>query len=206
MKRKTTLEDFTKVIQFKVLITIRSNWKTLNAFRRDWDRQVSQKDRESNRIFSRMVRSLHLDRQTLSNVAGRAEDGKRQVGTFLKSLDRNNPHLVHVGKKTATYRSGKRFNAPSWFYIPFAELDRLFAMQGSTQDPFSIRRSSSFYTEEQKRLISAYILGYRERRTYTKGEKFAQYQKIRRAKTIENADGDIQLTEEKIDEILDGLV
>ena len=200
------MDDFTKAMQFKVLVSIRSNWKSLDAFLRDWNYQASHSDREANRIFSRISKSLHLDRQALSNIAGRAEDGKRQVGAFLKSLGKTNPRLVHVGKKTATYKSGKSFNAPSWFYIPFAELERLWRLQGTSQDPFSIRRSSSFYTDGQKRLISAYILGYRERRTYTKGEKFAEYQKSRRKKTVrDSADDEILLTKDEIDEILDGL-
>ena len=44
-------EDFTKVIQFKILRTILKNWKTLENFKREWDYQATHNNKEANRIF-----------------------------------------------------------------------------------------------------------------------------------------------------------
>ena len=148
-KRNTTIDDFIKIVQFKVITTIRNHWKSLEAFQADWNYQTTHKDKESNHIFARIVKNFNIEHNTLTNIAGRDENGSKKLGKFLSQLTKDNPKLVYVHKKTATYKStGKKFNSDSWFYIPFEELKRLFALDGiEGSDPFVVNSRTTYYTE-----------------------------------------------------------
>ena len=183
-KRDTTLDDFIKVVQFKVITSIRNHWTSLNAFEADWKYQTTHKDKEANHIFARIVKNFNIEHSTLTNIAGRDEHGSKKLGKFLAQLTKENTRLVYVHKKTATYKkTGKKFNSKSWFYIPFDELHKLFALDGiEGSDPFVVNSHNAYYTDAQHKLIDKYILGFRrdKDRKYIKTNKFFDYQKKRR--------------------------
>lgn len=173
---ETTAENFTKVIQFKILRTIQKNWTTLENFKRDWEYQSTHSDKNANRIFKLIWKSFNVDKKTIRSLT-QTKTGGRQAKAVKASIDTK--RLVFVGKKTATYKSGMKFETDSWFYIPFEELTRLWNIaecEGvNVFDP-----SSDFYTKEQHKLIDKYILKFDQKpRTYTKTEAFWKYQESR---------------------------
>ena len=148
-------EDFTKVIQFKIITKIREYWKTLDNFKAEWDfqRKEENKGAEANRIFKKIWRCFNVDTKTIRSLT-QAPDGTKQAKKVKANLDPM--RLVFVGKKTATYQSGKKFETDSWFYIPFEELSIIWNCKSNNLDPFDFK--SDYYTEKQRELIAKYIL------------------------------------------------
>ena len=147
------LEDFTKVVQFQIIETIRRHWGSLNEFKAEWIYQETHKDKEANRIFAFIQTSFHVEKATIRSLT-QDHNGKRYAKEIKAALDPN--ELVYAGKKTLNYKSGKKFNCDSWFYIPFKRLDELFAFCQIDADPFDVK--SKYYTERQRKLIFKYIL------------------------------------------------
>lgn len=156
MKIEEITENLTKVVTFKILTTIRKHYGTLSAFKREYAAG-------GNRALARYVKNFHVDESVLQRLT--RVGGKRYLGEVLKRLDPS--RLVYKGHYTKVYKSGKKFSKLSTFYIPFQELDRLFALSSSDDTPFYTK--SRYYTDEQHKLIDKLILGYgTKRKTYTK--------------------------------------
>lgn len=203
-KRNITIDDFVKIVQFKVITTIKNHWKSLDAFKSDWEYQATHKDKESNRIFARIVKNFNIEHGTLTNIAGRDENGSKKLGKFLSQLTKSNAKLVYVHKKTATYKkTGKTFNSNSWFYVPFEELKRLFALQGiEGQDPFVVNSRTEYYTDVQHELIDKYVFGYKKKREYVKTDKFIAYQNSRKQGSATERIKSGNITDDEIDSII----
>lgn len=145
--------------------------------------------------------NFHIESKILQALT-RTSDGKRHLDEVLKKLNPN--LLVYKHKFDVKYKSGKTFSKPSTFYIPFATLDKLFAMEDDENSPFVT--TSSFYTQHQHKLIDKYIFGYnKERKPYTKSEKFVKSVENRKLKTIVSKDMD-KLTDAEMDELISSLI
>lgn len=194
-------EDFTKVIQFKILRTILKNWKTLENFKREWDYQATHNNKEANRIFKLIWTGFNVDTKTIRALT-QTSDGKKQAKKIKANLD--SKRLVFVGKKTATYKSGKKFETDSWFYIPFETLFALWNHSIEGENPFDI--SSSYYTKDQRDLIVKYVLNIgKKERTYNKTEAFNNYQKNRKQKTLLAKD-ESELSDKDIESLIEDIV
>jgi len=110
-------ENLTKVLTYKIVTTIQNHYGSLEAFK------TACKDK-SNKAVARYVRNFHVDSKILHKLT--RHDGKRCLAQVLRTLDPN--RLVYKSKYDFRYKSGKKFSKPSTFYIPFHELDRLFAL------------------------------------------------------------------------------
>lgn len=186
-------ETFTKVITAKILITIKKRYGTLEAFKQ----AVSSK---SNLELARYNKNFHVDEKILQKLA--RHNGKRLLRQILETLDEK--RLVYKAKYNRKFPSGKEFEKPSTFYIPFPELERLFALDGTKETPFYSH--SSFYTKEEHKLIDKLIFGYgvKERKPYTKSEKFIASVKRRKDERIAALlKTDKQLSASEIDSLLD---
>lgn len=163
------LENFTKVIQFKVIHTLSKNWRCLEDFKKDWDFQASvhkrilakqyvSKDelKRANRIFKLIWTGFNVKSNIIRSLT-QSSDGSRNAKQVKKMLDRN--ELVYVGKTTIAFKSGKRFEADSWFYIPISRLEQMYKLRRNTySNPFDL--NSGFYTDLQRKLIKKYIFKY----------------------------------------------
>lgn len=188
-------EDFTKVIQFKIITKIREYWKTLDNFKAEWDFQRENKGVEANRIFKKIWRCFNVDTKTIRSLT-QAPDGTKQAKKVKANLDPM--RLVFVGKKTATYQSGKKFETDSWFYIPFEELSVIWNYKSKNLDPFDFK--SDYYTDAQRELIAKYILNIgKKERAYNKTEAFFIYQAKKHKAEHQ------QLTEKDLDELIEEL-
>jgi hypothetical protein len=188
-------ETFTKVITAKVLITIKNHYGTLEAFK-------AATASKSNTELARYNKNFHVDGKILHKLT--RHNGKRVLAQILSSLD--NTRLVYKAKYDKVYKSGKRFSKPSTFYIPFPELERLFALDGTDKTPF--RTDSSFYTDEEHRLLDRLIFGYgaKERKEYTKSERFkASVERRKKAHKAALSKGNEELTDEDVQRLLSGL-
>lgn len=188
------VNDFTQVITFKILLTIKNHYSSLESFK-DSCRSKSNKE------LARYNKNFHVDSKILQALT-RGCDGKRHLDEVLANL--NPEKLVYKHKFDWKYKSGKKFSKPSTFYIPFDELERLFALEDLEETPF--KTDSGFYTERQHRLIDKHILGFRkkERKPYTISEKFKKSVEARRIKRLISKDPD-KLSENDIKQIADDL-
>lgn len=121
-------------------------------------------------------------------------------------LARLNPELLRYKHKFDwTYKSGKKFSKLSTFYIPFEQLDKLFALQDIPgESPFYTK--SGFYSQRQHKLIDKLILGYgaKPRKAYTKSEKFLKSVEARKISRIAERDPD-DITDEEASILVDSL-
>ena len=117
-----------------------------------------------------------------------------------------NPELLRYKHKFDwKYKSGNKFSKLSTFYIPFEQLDKLFALEDIYEEsPFYTK--SSFYNQRQHRLIDKLILGYgsKSRKSYTKSEKFLRSVEARKIRRIVERDQD-SITDEEASILADSL-
>lgn len=154
--------DFTQVITFKIVTTIKNHYGSLGRFK-------AACGSGSNAELARYNKNFHVDSKVLQALTRRG--GRRNLDEVLSRL--NPEELVYKHKFDWKYKSGKKFSKPSTFYIPFKRLEALFAAADDPErSPFDT--NSEFYTADQHRLIDKYVLGFgkKERRPYTKSEKF----------------------------------
>lgn len=193
---KELVEDFTQVITFKIILTIKNHYGSLESFK-DSCRSKSNKE------LARYNKNFHIDSKILQSLT-RGCDGKRHLDEVLANL--NPEKLVYKHKFDWKYKSGKKFSKPSTFYIPFDELERLFALEDLEETLFNTK--SGFYTKRQQRLIDKHILGLKKkkRKDYTKTDKFKKsVERRRRIKRIINKDPD-KLSEKDVNYIADDLI
>lgn len=192
------VEDFTKVIQFKIITTIKNLYGSLGAFKASC-RKAKNGD---NKELARFNKNFHFDRKLLSGLT-RAKDGTKRLREVLARLDEK--RLVHKGKCTSTYKSGKKFNKPSTWHIPFAELEQLFGLMNTDNSPFAT--SSGYYTENQAKLISKYVYGgSKKRKAYTKSEKFLKSVAQRKAASVAIRDANNEdITDEDASKLLESI-
>lgn len=189
------VNDFTQVITFKILLTIKNHYGSLESFKN------ACKD-SSNKELARYNKNFHIDSNILQALT-RSSDGKRHLDEVLANL--NHEKLVYKHKFDWKYKSGKKFSKPSTFYIPFDELERLFALEDLEETPF--KTDSGFYTERQHRLIDKHIFGFnkKERKAYTKSEKFIKSVEDRKIKRIISKDVG-NLSEEDIEQLANDII
>jgi hypothetical protein len=205
------IEDFIKVIQFRIITTIVNHYgdrtsdynKALNNFK-------SACNDKSNLALTRFNKNFHFDSKFLQSLT-RDKKGKRHLDEVLSNLD--NEKLVYKHKYSHRYESGKMFNKPSTFYIPFKELECLFSLANSEQSPF--KTDSGYYSKRQHKLIDKLIFRYgvKKRKEYTKSDKFiAAIEKrkelnenIKLQSLAEKAQNCDSLTEEELNELINGL-
>ena len=189
------VNDFTQVITFKILLTIKNHYGSLESFKNAY------KD-SSNKELARYNKNFHIDSNILQALT-RSSDGKRHLDEVLANL--NPEKLVYKHKFDWKYKSGKKFSKPSTFYIPFDELERLFALEDLEETPF--KTDSGFYTERQHRLIDKHIFGFnkKERKAYTKSEKFIKSVDNRKIKRIISKDVG-NLSEEDIEQLANDII
>ena len=188
-------ETFTKVITAKVLITIKNHYGTLEAYK-------AAAASKSNAELARHNANFHVDSKILHKLT--RHNGKRVLAQILSTLDKT--RLVYKAKYDKAYKSGKRFSKPSTFYIPYPELERLFALDGTDKTPF--RTDSSFYTDEEHRLVDRLIFGYgvKARKAYTKSEKFtASVERQKKARKAALSKGNAELTDADMERLLGGI-
>lgn len=189
------VNDFTQVITFKILLTIKNHYGSLESFK-DSCRSKSNKE------LARYNKNFHIDSKILQALT-RSSDGKRHLDEVLANL--NPERLVYKHKYNWTYKkSNKKFSKPSTFYIPFKRLEQLFALADMEETPFST--NSGFYTERQHCLIDKHIFGFRkkERKAYTKTDKFMKSVEARKIKRLATKDPD-KLSDNDIKQIVDDL-
>ena len=192
---KELVEDFTQVITFKIILTIKNHYGSLESFK-DSCRSKSNKE------LARYNKNFHIDSKILQSLT-RGCDGKRHLDEVLANL--NPEKLVYKHKFDWKYKNGKKFSKPSTFYIPFDELERLFALEDLEETPF--KTDSGFYTERQHRLIDKHIFGFnkKERKAYTKSEKFIKSVEDRKIKRIISKDVG-NLSEEDIEQLANDII
>ena len=189
------VNDFTQIITFKILMTIKNHYGSLESFK-------NACNDSSNKELARYNKNFHIDSKILQSLT-RGCDGKRHLDEVLSKL--NPSRLVYKHKFDWKYKSGKKFSKPSTFYIPFDELERLFALEDLEETPF--KTDSGFYTERQHRLIDKHIFGFskKERKEYTKSEKFIKSVEDRKLKRIISKDVD-KLSEEDIEKLANEVI
>ena len=117
----------------------------------------------------------------------------------------NPERLRYKHKFDWKYKSGKKFSKLSTFYIPFEQLDKLFALEDILgESPFYTK--SSFYNQRQHKLIDKLILGYgaKPRKAYTKSEKFMKSVEARKISRIVEHNPD-SITDEEASLLIDSL-
>lgn len=189
------VDDLTKVITFKIVTTIKNHYGSLEKFK-------AECGSGSNQALARYNKNFHVEQKVLQALT-RTSDGKRRLEEALKRLDPSK--LVYKHKYDFKYKkSGKTFSKPSTFYIPFDELERLFKAEHDENTPFST--DSGFYTKRQHKLIDKYVFGYgvKERRPYTKSEKFMKSVRDRQLKKLASKDEN-GLTDEQMLELVESL-
>jgi len=209
------IEDFTKVIQFRIITTIVNHYGNkstdyniaLNNFK-------SACNDKSNHSLARFNKNFHFDSKFLQSLT-RDKKGGRHLDEVLSNLDKN--RLVYKHKYSHKYASGKSFNKPSTFYIPFNELERLFNLAKSEQTPF--KTDSGYYSKRQHKLIDKLIFGYgvKKRKEYTKSPAFiAAVEKrkelnekkkaeIKLKTLVEKIESGAELSGDEASELLNGL-
>lgn len=186
--------DFTQVITFKIVTTIKNHYGSLEKFK---DACGSG----SNAELARFNKNFHVDSKILQALTRRG--GKRNLDEVLSRL--NPDELVYKGKFDWKYKSGKKFSKPSTFYIPFKRLEKLFDLADLPgESPFST--DSGFYTVAQHRLIDRYILrfGAKERKPYTKSEKFKNAVLSRRRPKPQRRNFE-EMTDSELEELVAGI-
>ena len=128
--------DFTKIVTYKILVTIKNCYGSLDAFKQACNSKDDHALFKFNKLF-------HIDSKILQALT-RTRDGKRNLDTVLAML--NPKELVYKHKCDVKYKSGKKFKKPSTFYIPFERLDKLFELMDTDYSPFD--STSKFYTKE----------------------------------------------------------
>ena len=189
------VDDFTKVITFKIITTIKNHYGSLNEFKKACSSS-------SNKDLKRFEKNFHIDSKTLQSLT-RDSKGKRHLDEVLANL---NPELLRYKHKFDwKYKSGKKFSKLSTFYIPFERLDKLFALEDIPgESPFYTK--SGFYSQRQHKLIDKLILGYgaKTRKSYTKSEKFLRSVEARKISKIVKRNPD-SITDEEAIILLDSL-
>ena len=209
------IEDFTKVVQFRIITTIVNHYSDKSA---DYNIALNNFklacNDKSNRSLMRFNKNFHFDSKFLQSLT-RDKKGGRHLDEVLSNLDKN--RLVYKHKYSHKYASGKSFNKPSTFYIPFNELERLFNLAKAEQTPFNT--DSGYYSKRQHKLIDKLIFGYgtKERKQYTKSDKFIAAVEKRKElnekkkaeielKTlVEKAESGTELTDVEALELINGL-
>lgn len=189
------VEDFTKVITFKIITTIKNHYGSLAEFKKACSSS-------SNKDLKRFETNFHIDSKILQSLT-RDNKGKRHLDEVLARLD---PQLLRYKHKFDwKYKSGKKFSKLSTFYIPFEQLDKLFALEDIPgESPFYT--GSSFYSQRQHKLIDKLILKYgaKPRKTYTKSEKFTKSVEARKISRIVERNPD-DITDEEASILVDAL-
>ena len=197
---KKMMDDFVKVITFKLITTIKNHYGSLDAYKAEC------RDK-SNRALARFIKNFHVDTKMLQSLT-RDSKGNRHLDEVLKLLDKD--VLVYKHKSDVKHKSGKKFSKLSTFYIPFKRLDELFAKLTDSASPFNSR--SSYYTDRQCKLIDRLVFGYRKtRKPYTKTEKFylnieAKKQHKNLTSILEKEANGAELSAAEIDELVDSIV
>ena len=114
------VDDFTKVITFKIVTTIKNHYGSLDEFKKACSSS-------SNKDLKRFEKNFHIDSKILQSLT-RDSKGKRHLDEVLANL---NPELLRYKHKFdwKYKKSGKKFSKLSTFCIPFERLDRLFALE-----------------------------------------------------------------------------
>ena len=189
------VDDFTKVITFKIITTIKNHYGSLDEFKKACSSS-------SNKDLKRFEKNFHIDSKLLQSLT-RDNKGKRHLDEVLANL---NPELLRYKHKFDwKYKSGKKFSKLSTFYIPFEQLDKLFALEDIPgESPFYTK--SSFYSQRQHKLIDKLILGYgaKPRKVYTKSEKFMKSVETRKISRILERNPD-NITDEAASLLIDSL-
>ena len=136
------VEDFTKVLTFKIVTTIKNFYHSLDEFKKEQNNKNLQ-------TLARYCKNFHVDSSILQKLT-RSKDGKRHLDEVLSSLDSS--RLVYKHKFDGKLRSGKKFSKLSTFYIPYKMLDVLF----QNNDVFNAK--SAYYTAHQTDLIFKHVL------------------------------------------------
>ena len=190
------VDDFTKVITFKIITTIKNHYGSLAEFKKAYSSS-------SNKDIKRFEKNFHIDSKVLQSLT-RDSKGKRHLDEVLARLD---PELlIYKHKFDWKYKSGKKFSKLSTFYIPFEQLDRLFALEDIPEEsPFCTK--SAFYSQRQHKLIDKLVLNYgaKHRKTYTKSEKFVRSLEARKISRLVERNPD-NITEEEASILLDSLI
>ena len=140
------VEDFTKVIQYKIIRTIKKHYGSLNAFKLSYSKAMSGNNCE----LARFNKNFHVESKILAMLT-RDSKGSRHLSEVLHLLDKNKlvyKHKCDIVRQTEWSKpkeERKKFSKPSTFYIPFEELDRLFSMDGDQDSPFVT--TSGYYTK-----------------------------------------------------------
>lgn len=195
---KELIEDFTKVIQFRIITTIVNHYGNKSAdYNIALNNFKSACNDKSNHSLARFNKNFHFDSKFLQSLT-RDKKGGRHLDEVLSGLDKN--RLVYKHKYSHKYASGKSFNKPSTFYIPFNELERLFNLAQSEKTPF--KTDSGFYSKRQHKLIDKLIFGYgkKERKQYdNKSDKFiASVEKRKELNKKKKAEAKLKTLVEKV--------
>ena len=189
------VDDFTKVITFKIITTIKNHYGSLAEFKKACSSS-------SNKDLKRFEKNFHIDSKILQSLT-RDNKGKRHLDEVLARLD---PKLLcYKHKFDWKYKSGKKFSKLSTFYIPFEQLDKLFALEDIPgESPFYTK--SSFYSQHQHKLIDKLILKYgaKPRKAYTKSEKFMKSVEARKISRIVERNLE-EITDEEASLLVDSL-
>lgn len=184
------VEDFTKVITFKIITTIKNHYGSLDNFKKACSSS-------SNKDLKRFETNFHIDSKILQSLT-RDNKGKRHLDEVLSRLDPNLLRYKH--KFDWIYKSGKKFSKLSTFYIPFEQLDKLFALEDFPEEsPFCTK--SNFYSQRQHKLIDKFVIKYgaKPRKAYTKSEKFIRSVETRNiSRIVESGPNDITDEEARI--------
>lgn len=189
------VDDFTKVITFKIITTIKNHYGSLAEFKKACSSS-------SNKDLKRFETNFHIDSKLLQSLT-RDNKGKRHLDEVLSRLD---PQLLRYKHKFDwIYKSGKKFSKLSTFYIPFEQLDKLFALEDIPEEsPFYTK--SNFYSQRQHKLIDKLVFGYgtKPRKAYTKSEKFMKSVEARKISRIVERNPD-EITDEEASLLVDSL-
>ena len=189
------VDDFTKVITFKIITTIKNHYGSLDEFKKACSSS-------SNKDLKRFEKNFHIDSKILQSLT-RDNKGRRHLDEVLANL---NPELLRYKHKFDwKYKSGKKFSKLSTFYIPFEQLDKLFALEDiSEESPFCTK--SGFYSQRQHKLIDKLIIGYgaKSRKSYTKSEKFLRSVEARKISRIVERNPD-SINDEEASILVDSL-
>lgn len=182
------VDDFTKVITFKIITTIKNHYGSLDEFKKACSSS-------SNKDLKRFEKNFHIDSKILQSLT-RDNKGKRHLDEVLANL---NPELLRYKHKFdwKYKKSGKKFSKLSTFCIPFKRLVKLFALEDIPgESPFYTK--SGFYSQRQHKLIDKLILGYgaKTRKSYTKSEKFLRSVDERKIRRIAERNPDSMTDEE----------
>lgn len=153
-------DDAVKVIQYNIISKIHHFWHTYDAFKKDWDYQISHNDSKSTEIFGKIWGAFHIDKDILRKIVGRSTEGRCFVQEFFDYIN-DSDELRHTKKIDKVYKTGKHFSSKSYFWIPFERLQVLMSRD------FCI---SQFDNSVQKK-IRKYIMGDINSSTYVKNDK-----------------------------------